>query len=524
MIGTELTADDTQTQGLTLADYLRVARSYWKSIVACALMGTLAASVWVILQPRVYASDSSGIVVAGGADNLSLSLAGDNLAKSKAKNFKSVGQSRLVADRVIADLGIDSTADALLSSITVAVPQDSAEIKVTAKSTVPEDAQRIADAWVRGITQQVAELESTGTVEGGAPIQPAVRVVPLGQAVVPTTPVAPNVPIYVAGGFMAGLIAGLVLAFLRNHLDRRIKTIDDVERLVGVSVIGTIPVDHRLDGGSFVIDAATLGGHDGGKGNNAISEALRELRTNLKFVNVDRPPRVIVVTSSVPSEGKSTVTANLAVAMASAGENVVVVDGDLRRPTVANVFQLVPGVGVTDVLSGRAEVSDVMQQWGALDNLSVLGSGPIPPNPSELLGSNAMAALLQLLGDSSTVLIDAPPLLPVTDAAILSRLSDGAIVVVRSGKTTQDELTRSIGNLRRAKGRVLGTILNCVPLSGADSYSYYGSYSSHDPELAVVPTPSNPALSEFDRLISSSGAPMTAEPHTFAPDRHRRSI
>lgn len=514
--------DEDQPQGLTLVDYIRVARTYWKAILAFTLALTLAAFVWLMLQPKLYASDSTGIVVAGGADNLGLSLAGDNLAKSKAKNYQSLAGSRLLADRVIADLSLTTSADALLTSVTVVVPSDTSEIKVTATSEVPQQAQQIADAWVQSLAAQVAELESAATGTGGSPMPSAVRVVPLGKAVLPDTPVSPNVPIALAAGLLAGLALGLAYAFIRNHLDRRLRTVEDVERLVGVPVIGTIPVDHRLDEGSYVVEEQALGLAGKSPQGNAISEALRELRTNLQFIDVDNPPRIIVVTSSVPSEGKSTVTANLAVTMASAGENIVVVDGDLRRPTVANVFRLVPGVGVTDVLSGHAEVSDVLQQWGVMPNLQVLGSGRIPPNPSELLGSKAMSTLLRSLAQDAIVLIDAPPLLPVTDAVVLSRLADGAIVVVRSGKTMQEELIRSIGNLRKAKGHILGTILNCVPLTGSNSYSYYGAYGSHTVETDPVRSGED-VTDEFDSIISSvTGSAAPTEARRFTPIRPRR--
>lgn len=486
MTNTDSANTEAERPGLSLLDYVRIARSYWKGIAAFVLVAVLAAFVWSTLQPRIYASDSSGIVVTGGADNLSLSLAGDNLAKSKAKNYQSVAASRLIGDRVIQDLGLSTPVDALLGSISISAPTDTAEIKVTAKSQVPEDAQRIADAWVQALAAQVAELETASTSEAGAPpVEASVRLLPLGKAVLPDAPVSPNTKIALAVGALGGLILGLGYALVRNHLDRRLRTVEDVERLVSLPVLGTIPVDHRLDSGSSVVEfAGALTGGDA-KHSHAISEALRELRTNLQFIDVDNPPRIIVVTSSVPSEGKSTVTANLAVTMAASGENVVVVDGDLRRPTVVNVFQLVPGVGVTDVLSGKAEISDVLQQWGALPNLHVLGSGIIPPNPSELLGSRSMKKLVETLAQNATVLIDAPPLLPVTDAAVLSRIADGAIVVVRSGKTTQEELLRSVGNLAKAKSHVFGTILNCVPISGSDSYSYYGAYTSRQEEVPV---------------------------------------
>lgn len=477
--------------GLDLSDYLRVVRVYWKAITAFTLLATLAAFGWTVVQPKIYSSDSSGIVVTPGSDNVSLSLAGDSLAKAKVKNYESVAKSRLVADRVIASLELKTTADALLGTISVKVPLDTAEIRVTAQSTDPATAQRVADAWVNGLAAQVEAIETAPhaatVVEPGTAATPdagtpaavpasAVRVLPLGKAVLPTSPVSPNVKLTLALGALVGLALGVAYSLVRRHLDRRLRRPAEIERLFGVPVIGTLPVDHRLDERSTILDAGTAAEvHDAG---GAMAEALRELRTNLSFLDVDQPPRIIVVTSSVQAEGKSTVTANLAVTLAAAGENVVVVDGDLRRPTLVDVFNLVPGVGVTDVLTGTAELADVLQPWGALPNLSVLGSGRIPPNPSELLGSQAMKNMLNALAENAIVLIDAPPLLPVTDAAVLSRAADGAIVVIRTGRTTQEQLAQSLGNLDKVKGRILGAVLNYVPTKGTDAYSYYGTYTS----------------------------------------------
>ncbi|WP_018768747.1 polysaccharide biosynthesis tyrosine autokinase [Arthrobacter sp. 162MFSha1.1] len=472
--------------GLDLAEYLNILRVYWKAIVAFTLLATLAAAGWTVLQPKVYSSDSSGIVVTPGSDNVSLALAGDSLAKAKVKNYESVAKSRLVADRVIQALDLKTTADALLGSISVKVPLDTAEIRVTAQSTDPATAQRVADAWVNGLAAQVEAIETAPSPDaaGSSPsAETAVRVLPLGKAVLPTSPTSPNTKLNLALGALVGLALGVAYALIRRHLDRRIQKAADIERLFGVPVIGTLPVDHRLDGKSTIVDAGTAAQlHDAG---GAMAEALRELRTNLSFLDVDQPPRIIVVTSSMQAEGKSTVTANLAVTMAAAGENVVVVDGDLRRPTLVDVFNLVPGVGVTDVLTGTAQLADVLQPWGALPNLSVLGSGRIPPNPSELLGSRAMKNMLDTLAKDAVVLIDAPPLLPVTDAAVLSRAADGAILVIRTGRTTQEQLDQSLGNLVKVKGRVLGAVLNYVPVKGRDAYSYYGTYSSApDPSSA----------------------------------------
>lgn len=498
--------------GLDLADYLNVLRVYWKAIVAFTLLATLSAAGWTVLQPKVYSSDSSGIVVTPGSDNVSLALAGDSLAKAKVRNYESVAKSRLVADRVIQSLDLRTTADALLGSISVKVPLDTAEIRVTAQSTDPGTAQRVADAWVNGMAAQVEAIETApaaapavqpdaATPDAGTPASAAtaVRVLPLGKAVLPTSPTSPNIKLNLALGALVGLALGVAYALIRRHLDRRIRKAADIERLFGVPVIGTLPVDHRLDEKSTILDAGTAAQlHDAG---GAMAEALRELRTNLSFLDVDQPPRIIVVTSSMQAEGKSTVTANLAVTMAAAGENVVVVDGDLRRPTLVDVFNLVPGVGVTDVLTGTAELMDVLQPWGALPNLSVLGSGRIPPNPSELLGSQAMRNMLTALARDAVVLIDAPPLLPVTDAAVLSRAADGAIVVIRTGRTTQEQLDQSLGNLEKVKGRVLGAVLNYVPTRGTDAYSYYGTYTSVPAPSAGAPAPSQDREDEKDSAV-----------------------
>ena len=487
MTGFETADNNGQTAaGLALEDYLRIARARWKGILAFTLALTVLAFCWTLLQPKIYSAQSSGIVVAGGSDNLSLSLMSENLAQTKAAKYESVAKSRLVVERVVTSLGLTTSPDALLGSVTVAVPKESAQLAVTATSTNPEMAQKVADAWVRGLAEQVKELESIQAVEGSDVIPvPVIRVVPLGEATLPTAPISPNVKLSLAIGALAGLALGLAYALIRHRLDRRLRSASAIERRFGVPVLGTLPVDHRLDGKSTVLDDV-FSPVAAGEGSHAITEALRELRTNLQYVDVDNPPRIIVVTSSVPAEGKSTVTANLAVTMAAAGENVVVVDGDLRRPTLVDVFNLIPGVGVTDVLSGHAELEDVLQEWSAMPNLRVLGSGRIPPNPSELLGSQAMKTLLRTLAQDAIVLVDAPPLLPVTDAAVLTRIADGAIVVIRSGKTTDEELGKSLGNLGRVNGNVLGTILNRVPTTGADSYRYYTAYQSREPEPQPV--------------------------------------
>jgi capsular exopolysaccharide synthesis family protein len=192
-----------------------------------------------------------------------------------------------------------------------------------------------------------------------------------------------------------------------------------------------------------------------------------------------------VVTSPQPNDGKSTIAANLAAAIGLSGQPVVLVDGDLRRPTVAESFGLVQGAGLTDVLAGQADVHDLLQRAGGHPNLQVLASGSIPPNPSELMGSKSMRTLLHKLSESAIVIIDAPPLLPVTDAAVLTAITDGAFVVISSGKTLDTELAAALGHLQTVNGRALGIILNRISKRGPDTGYYQSNYYRAEAGKAV---------------------------------------
>lgn len=509
--------------GPDLRQYLNVVRTYWRGIGAILLVTILLAFLWTLTQPKVYQASSSGLVVTAGSDSLNTALAGETLAKSKATSYQSIAGSRSVAAKVQKDLALTQSPDDLLEQISVDVPTATAEIRISAKSTNPTAAQELANAWVEALADEVVSIEPPSESNGVAGEAP-VKLAPLGRATLPTTPVSPNTKLALALGGVVGLALGLGYALLRGHLDRRIRSTEAVERL-GVNLAGTIPQDRRLLEHRRIVESGNLDHDD--RDSHAFSESLRELRTNLSYMDVDNPPRTIVVTSSVPGEGKSSIAANLAVAVAATGREVVIIDGDLRRPVVTEIFGLPDGAGLTDVLSGMADLDDVLQPFGPIPNLSVLAAGRIPPNPSELLGSRAMKNLLQDLSQDAVVIIDAPPLLPVTDAAILTKSADGALVTVKVGSTTVDELEKALDNLRKVDGRVLGAILNQVPTKGnqASQYGYYGKYyySSADkgnkqsrPAAATVPTqqsvdplptPSVQAAQESRKVESEANAP-----------------
>ena len=211
------------------------------------------------------------------------------------------------------------------------------------------------------------------------------------------------------------------------------------------------------------------------------SEAFRQLRTNLQFLDVDNPHKVIVVTSSMPGEGKTTTLANLAIALASAGQRVLVIEADLRRPKLADLLGLERSVGLTSVLAGRVRVEQAVQHWSG-GMFDVLASGPLPPNPSELLASQHMAMLLGDLRERyDLILLDTPPLLPVTDAAAVAPATDGAILVCRYKTTRCAQVERAVEALDAVSVPLLGTVLTMVPKSGPRAYAQYNSYYRSEP-------------------------------------------
>lgn len=206
-----------------------------------------------------------------------------------------------------------------------------------------------------------------------------------------------------------------------------------------------------------------------------ISEQYRTIRTNILYSSIDEEIRSIMVTSSGPGEGKSTTTANLAVVFAQQGKSVLLVDADLRKPTVHYTFKLSNSIGLTSVLTNQIDVMEAVNKTDE-ENLYVLSSGPIPPNPSELLGSKAMKSFLgNALEEFDLVIFDTPPVLAVTDAQILGNLCQGSLLVVSSGKTEKDALLKTTELLRSTNGRLLGVVLNNKKIDKKGNYYYYGT-------------------------------------------------
>ena len=302
----------------------------------------------------------------------------------------------------------------------------------------------------------------------------------------PRRPVTPNVPLGVATGLAAGLLLGLGAAVGREQMDRSIRLPGDIEQDLGISVLGLLPV---VDGPSPALygnrrrkrprEEPQAGGtpelvvHE--HPSSGIAEATRAIRTNIMFMSPDRPYRTLLVTSAAPAEGKTTVACCIAVVMAQAGKRVLLLDCDMRRPRVHRIFRTTNDVGATTALLDMDRLDEVVRPT-EVPNLSILTTGPLPPNPSEILHSEAFARLLSGLRDRfDSVVIDSPPVAPVTDAAVLSTKVDGTVLVVRALQTRKDLARRATRSLRDVGGHIVGAVLNAVDFERRE-YGYYQYY------------------------------------------------
>lgn len=456
---------------MTLEDLWKLVRRQFVLIGLCAVLGLVLAVGWMLLQPKEYTASAAGYVTAGGGSSIGESYSSQTLAQQKAKAYVTLFTNRRVTQSVIKELGLDSTPQQLASRITATVPEDGVSISVTATGPSPEEARDVADAVVKASAAEAKRIEESGPTREvvGADgktrkveSQAQVLIEPNESAVLPTSPSSPNPSRVLPLGLLLGLLVGFGLAAVRQHNDTKLRRTEDVEEATGAGVLGILPKSEDL--------GSERGAADRNKSFHE-RESLRKLRTNLRFVDVDHQPRSIVITSAKQGEGKSTVASNLATVLAESGEHVVLIDADLRRSAVARAFDLDGTVGLSQVLAGTATLVDALQP-SHTDGLEVLAAGAVPPNPSELLGSHRMEQLIEQLAQDHFVILDAPPLLPVTDAALLTRSADGAVLVVAAAKTHKEEVERAVAALRAVDGKVLGAILNQVSTSKVDRIRY----------------------------------------------------
>lgn len=498
--------------GMTLRDYVRVVRDRWILVIVTVVVGLLAALGLYYVLPTQYTATVTLYVSAQATGGTQEAFEAAQLSAQRVTSYTQLATSPRVTSDAMRELGIDESPEQFATRLTATSALNSVLIDVSATGNSPTDSARTADAVATSLVSAVKELERPNAPNASPPVE--VRLVQ--PAEVPDKPSSLGVRLLLALGLAAGLVLGVGIALLRNALDTSVRSGRALEKITGSPTLGEIARLPSSESVSLVAHEETYSVH---------SEAYRQIRTNLQFVDVDRPRKVILVTSSLPGEGKTTTVLNLAGVLAAAGSRVLIVDADLRRPRVAEALGLDDAVGLTTVLAGRTQFVHAVHSWSAL--VDVLPSGVQPPNPSEVLASQQMRNLLdQAKAHYDYVLLDSPPLLPVTDAAAVSHATDGAIVLCRYRTTRASQVSEAVAALRAVSSSLLGSVLTMTPPGSRSTYEYSGgsvravsagglaagkpgSHYVHadPPNVGTRPSPHVRKSAESTREVSTSRGP-----------------
>lgn len=457
---------------MDIRDYLHVLRRNWILIAAAALTGLLLAGSASVLTKPTYTAETQLFVAIQSSGSVQELQQGNTFSQARVQSYVKTVDSPAVLQPAIEALGLERTPEQLAEEVTATTEPNTVLINISVVNTSPVQAAAIGEEVAASLIKAVDTLEKPKN-GGTSPVSLSV----IKPAVAPTAPSAPNTKMNLLLGLLFGTAAGIGIGVMRAALDNKIRGEADLRQVTDAPLLGAISFDQDATRKPLLTQTPPQ---------SPRAESFRQLRTNLHFASVSGTAKSILVTSSLPGEGKSTTATNLAIALAQAGQSVCLIDADLRRPMVNEYLGLDRAAGLTTALVGAVDVNDLLQPWGE-DNLFVLTSGQIPPNPSELLGSSVMGHLLQRLEQAfDSVVIDAPPLLPVTDAAVLSQHVSGVVVVVGSQKLKQHDLEKSLNALKMVGSNILGIVLNRLPAKGPDAYaySYYGNDESS--QIAAV--------------------------------------
>jgi succinoglycan biosynthesis transport protein ExoP len=452
-------------------------RDYWRLVIrnlpvmAASLLAGIIVSASITFSMTPMYQATSQIFVSTPASSLDISAlaTGSSFSQQRVKSYAQIINGPATLQPVIDFLELDETASSLSKRVTASAPLDTVLITLKVSDESAIMAAKIANAVARQFSLTVASLEISQSGSGSSPV----KVSTVKDAVTPTSPSSPKKALNLALGILLGLGLGLALAIIRQIFDTSIKTEED---LMGLTLLAAIPFDKEAATKPLLTQLGRYASR---------AESYRQLRTNLQFIRPDSPARVIAVTSAMPGEGKTTTSINIALAMKQAGSKVVLIEADLRRPKAYEYLKTPKhGTGLSELLSGIKPAKTFDQIDSLLievaEGVKVLSSGAIPPNPAELLNSDAMTSLLSILKEHfDYVIIDCPPLLPITDGALIAAKSDGVLLVVRAASTKTAQLKGSVEALTAVGSGILGVELNMIPQNRSYyDYGYkYGYYS-----------------------------------------------
>lgn len=445
---------------MDLGQYVAAVRKRWLLTLVLMSMGAVGAFAVARSTPPSYQATAKVFVSVSSADSPGELVQGSTYIKNVVESYAALADLPVVLDPIIDELRLNVSAKSLSDSVTAESPLNTNIIDIQATDGDPQAASRLANAVARQLSTAVADLSPS---DAGA--KQAVSVNVVAPASPPAFAIAPRTRLMVITGGGLGVALGLVLSIALAFLDTRVREPRDVESFEETAaILGTIPVQPKRKHSPLATLVDPL---------SPRSEAYRRLQTNLSYIDASTPLQVIVVTSATLGEGKTSTAINLAIALGETSRRVLLIDGDLRRPSVATSMGLEGAAGLTTVLIGRADVADVVQPMGPM-HVDVLASGEVPPNPHQLIESIAMRRVIDLARERyDVVVIDAPPVLPVSDAAVLSRLADAALVVVGCKRVRRADVRDALRDLTGVGARVAGLVVTFAPESES-SNQYYG--------------------------------------------------
>jgi capsular exopolysaccharide synthesis family protein len=486
-------------------DFLRLVRKWIWLMVAFAVVCAITSALISLQLPKTYASTTVALVspkqvlANPGATSTDQTPTIDQLVAT----YIGLIDTDPVRQRISAS-GVPRTADQLRGSIVGTLRPGTTLINITSSDPDPAVSLLVAQRVVGAVNDSLDELQSK--VPGSNQNSHLEALVPWDVPTArPAFPVSPNIPLNAGVAAGAGLLVASAVVFILERLDTTIKADTDVRLKLKLPLLGNV-FYRRLDKGEEQL-GRELESISSTMAKDPIVEQYRAIRTSLMFGSIDQALQTIVVSSTLPGEGKTTTACNLAVVMAQAGNSVILADADYRRPALHRIFGLQRNLGLGNLTLGEGQVSDFLIQTST-PNLQVLCSGPIPPNPSEMIGSNAMVRAIALLKSSADIIIfDTPPIGAVTDATVLGALVDGVILVVEQGRTPIQAINRSLETLRAVGIEPMGVILNKA--KATDPYYSYASYYGDDPvgksDLPPAPT-SGAEQSAAARVVGPGGA------------------
>ncbi len=442
---------------MSMRELVMAARKHWVLVLLPVLVLGGAIGYLSMKTPPSYRSSATVYVTLSSSGSATDLNQGANYTQAQMLSFAQLATMPIVLEPAIEELGLGISPKQLAERVSASTPSGTSLLTVSVAGSSPQATAEAANAVAAELTTVIQALAPVSESGRGTITATIVK-----DAVPPAYPFSPNTKRNVMAAVFAGLLLGIVAAYLRQALDTRVRTARDVDAVIGVPVLGSVRPVKRAAGFSFA-------GFEGV--GDAQGEEFRRIRTNLQMIGRVGTPKVFAVSSAVSGEGKSYTALRIAASFAAAGDRVLLIDADLRRPSIATALGIEGAAGLTECLVGRATFDEVAQVVG--DALTVLASGAVPPNPSELLASREFEEILVRGRERfDVVVVDAPPLLPVADAVVISRIVLGIVLVVDVSRVRRAQIQRAVETVRLGGGRVVGAVLNRAKVS-ADESAYY---------------------------------------------------